>query len=283
MNGAGIGIGMTPQSNHKESAMLRGHLTRIRLGVVLAVVAGVVLGAVFGQPGSGVAASNAAKPVNKTPPTITGTAEVGLRLTATRGTWTGSPTRFSYIWSRCDTDGACVTIAGATGKSYRVRTSDVGHTLVVTVTAYNAAGGTPQASPPTATVPPSGCPVGTGAISIGALVPPAQLEIVGASVSPALTRSSKSMRLRVVIQACGNRPVQGAIVFATAIPFNQFAVAHGITASDGSVKLTEGRRAGFPAATHQRLVAVFIRATKPGDPELGGVSARRVVAFRFHS
>lgn len=261
--------------------MLRGHLTQTRLGIVLAVAAGVLFGAVVGQPGRSVAASSATKPVNKTAPTINGTAEVGLVLTATRGTWTGSPTSFSYIWSRCDTDGACATIAGATRKSYRVTTSDVGHTLVVTVTAHNAAGATPKTSAATAIVPPSGCPVGTGAISIGALVPPAQLVIARTSVSPALTRSSKSMRLRVVIQACGNRAVQGATVFATAIPFNQFAVAQGITASDGSVTLTERRLLGFPAATHQRLVAVFVRATKPGDPELGGVSARRVVAFRL--
>jgi hypothetical protein len=123
--------------------------------------------------------------------------------------------------------------------------------------------------------------VGDGAISIGDVNPPAQLEISSSSVSPAVSRSSKSIHLHIVIQACGNRAVQGATVYASAIPFNQFAVAQATTASDGSVTLTEARQSGFPAATHQRLLAVFVRATKPGDSLLGGVSARRVVAFRF--
>jgi hypothetical protein len=96
-----------------------------------------------------------------------------------------------------------------------------------------------------------------------------------------VSRSTKTLHLHVVIQACGNRPVQGATVYAAAIPFNQFAAAQATTASDGSVTLNETRQAGFPAAAHQRLLAVFVRATKPGDSQLGGVSARRVVAFRL--
>ena len=261
--------------------MTRSHLTRTRLGVVLAVATGVLLGAVVGQPGSGVAASSATKPVNKTPPTITGTAEVGQKLTATHGTWTGKPTSFHYVWSRCDTDGACLTIAGATGKSYTVTVSDIGHTLVVTVTARNSAGATAAASAPTAVVPPSGCPVGTGAISIDQLVPPARLQIARATVSPSVTRSTKRINLHIAIRACGGRPVQGAIVFATAIPYNQFAVGQGTTAANGNVTLTETRRVGFPASRHQHLLAVFVRASKPGESVLDGVSTRRVVAFRI--
>lgn len=261
--------------------MLRGHVTSTRLGILLAVAVGVLLGAVIGKPGSSVAASRVSKPVNKTPPTILGTASVGQRLTATRGTWTGSPTSFHYIWSRCDADGACITIVGATKRVYTVSASDVGHTLVVTVTARNAAGSTPYASAPTATVSPSGCPVGTGVIADNQLAPPAQLVIAGATLSPSVNRSSRRINLRVVIQACGGRPVQGATVFATAIPYNQFSVAKGITAGDGSVVLTGARRAGFPASTRQRLLAVFVRASQTGAPDVGGISSRRVLAFRF--
>jgi hypothetical protein len=68
-------------------------------------------------------------------------------------------------------------------------------------------------------------------------------------------------------------------VFASAIPYNQFAGEQGATAADGTVTLTEPRRSGFPARSHQGLLAVFIRATAPGQPGLGGVSARRLVAF----
>ena len=112
--------------------MLRRHLTRTRLGLVLAIAAGVLLGAVFGQPGNGRAASEAV-PKNKTLPTISGAALVGQTLVATHGTWSGSPTSFHYAWSRCDTTGAaCLAISGATGKIYTVTASDVGHTLRVT-------------------------------------------------------------------------------------------------------------------------------------------------------
>jgi hypothetical protein len=98
--------------------MLRGHATRTRLGIVLAVAAGVLLGAVFGQPGTGRAAG-AAVPKNTQAPAISGTAEMGQTLTATRGRWTGNPTSFLFAWSRCDATGAAyLAIAGATGRIY---------------------------------------------------------------------------------------------------------------------------------------------------------------------
>src|SRR5215475_519067 len=117
--------------------MLGSHLTRTRLGLVLAVVVGVVLGAVLGQPGNGGAAT-AAIPKNKTLPTISGTAEAGQTLTATRGTWSNAPTSFSFAWTRCDTSGNGCASIGASGRLYTATTADVGHTLRVTVTARNA-------------------------------------------------------------------------------------------------------------------------------------------------
>jgi hypothetical protein len=261
--------------------MLRSHLTRARLGLVLAVITGAVLGAILGQPGGGRAAT-AAVPKNTKPPAISGAAAVGSTLVATRGTWSGSPTKFHFAWSRCDATGAaCVAIGGATAKIYTVTSGDVGHTLRVTVTAKNASGSASATSAATAVVPSSGCPSATGTIPVTALAPPERLQIASASLAPSLTRSTNTIRIRVVIQACDTRPVQGATVFATPIPYNQFSAAQGTTGADGSVVLTEGRRSGFPAARHQRLLAVFVRASKPGDPALGGVSSRRVVAFHI--
>jgi hypothetical protein len=261
--------------------MLRRHATRTRLGLVLAVGAGVLLGAVFGQPAIGVAAGSATKPKNVTPPTITGTAEVGQKLVATRGTWTGQPTTFHYAWSRCDADGACLALVGATKKSYVPTASDVGHTLRVTVTAKNAAGSTSAVSAPTPVVSPSGCPPGTGAVQIAQLGPPARLMVAGASVAPRVRRSTQLIHLHFQITACNGRPVVGAVVYATTIPFNQFKEASLTTGPTGAVTITETREAGFPAGRHQRLLTVFARATKPGEPLLAGVSTRRVVAFRI--
>ncbi len=52
-------------------------------------------------------------------PAISGTAQVGLTLTAATGTWAPAPGSYAYQWWRCDATGAaCVAIAGATSSSY---------------------------------------------------------------------------------------------------------------------------------------------------------------------
>ena len=92
-------------------------------------------------------------PANTALPTISGTATQGQTLTATNGTWTGSPTSYAYQWQDCNTSGAsCANITGATSSSYTLPASDVGHTIRVVVTATNAGGSTPATSPQTATV-----------------------------------------------------------------------------------------------------------------------------------
>ena len=80
-------------------------------------------------------------PVNQTPPTISGTAQVGQTLTALSGSWSGSPPiSYAYQWRRCDSaGGACVDIAGATAASYVVSAADSGSTLRVRVAASNGA------------------------------------------------------------------------------------------------------------------------------------------------
>ena len=262
--------------------MLRGHVTRSRLVAVLAVGVGVLIGAVIGQPGTGQAAGGNAKPKPKTVPTISGTAEIGITLVATRGTWSNGPTSFHFQWVRCDTTGAaCVAIGAATTKIYTVTTSDYGHTLRVTVTAHNASGSASASSAPTVVVPPGGCPPGTGAIGIASMGPPARLDVSAATITPAVKRSTDTIQLHFTVTACGGRPVVGAAVYATAIPYNQFAPAQGTTAANGTVVLSATRRSGFPASRHQHLLAVFARAWKQGEPVTGGVSSSRVVSFRF--
>lgn len=261
--------------------MSRSHLTRTRFGLVLAVIAGAVLGAVFGQPSSGQAASTAA-PTNKTLPTISGVAEGGQTLTAVRGTWTGTPTSFSFAWSRCDTNGAaCAGIAGATARIYTITDADVGHTLRVTVTARNASGAGRATSAPTSVVSTGGCPPGTGTIQIASLLPPARLQIVGATVARAVTRRTHTIRFDIQVTACDGRPVQGAVVSAVPIPYNQFAGSTIQTAANGKATVTETRQRGFPASPHQRLLTVLIRAIKQGEPVSLGVAASRVVAFHI--
>jgi subtilisin family serine protease len=96
-----------------------------------------------------------APPVNTSPPVIAGVAQVGERVSATVGAWSGSPISYAYDWRRCDALGAgCASIPGASGASYLVQTADVGATLRVTVTAANSSGSTAVSSSPSSVVAP---------------------------------------------------------------------------------------------------------------------------------
>ncbi len=80
-------------------------------------------------------------PVNTTLPVISLTAPPGDALTTTNGSWSNSPTAYSYQWQDCDSSGSsCVNISGATSSTYTPQASDVGHTIDVIVTATNASG-----------------------------------------------------------------------------------------------------------------------------------------------
>jgi hypothetical protein len=116
---------------------------------------------------------------------------------------------------------------------------------------------------------------------VSQLTPPARLDIAVVSVKPAVTRGTNTLKLHVTVSACGGRAVQGATVFAVAIPYNQFAPAQGTTAADGTVSLTETRQSGFPVSRHQHLLAVFVRASKQGEPTTAGISTSRVAAFHI--
>ena len=92
-------------------------------------------------------------PVNSVLPTISGSTVEGQSLKASNGTWSGSPTSFSYQWQDCDSSGTwCAAISGATSSSYALASSDVGHRVVVSVSAFNAGGSASAASAATAAV-----------------------------------------------------------------------------------------------------------------------------------
>ena len=249
-----------------------------------AVGALLLLAAVAGLAETGGAAPQA-PPVNQSPPAISGTAQEGSTLTTSNGNWSGTPTSFIYQWRRCDADGgSCSNIGGATEKTYVLKKVDVDNTIRSRVTARNADGGTQATSVPTAVVKaapaaPSGCD-GNAPIPIASVSLPNRLLIDGQQISPGVVLRSTptiTVRFRVV---CKGKPVQGAIVYGEAVPFNQFsAPAEQPTGADGWATLTMNRAAGFPAARSQALLVVFARARKAGEDILGGVSTRRLVSF----
>jgi len=267
------------------SRSVRKRLTLV--GVLIGGGSALALFVVFA--GAGTAASTA-PPANTSPPTITGTAEEGQTLTGNRGEWSGTVSEFSYFWMRCNKNGnECVNISGATRSTYTVRHADVGETIRFKVRAQNADGRTFASSTQTAVVtaststppqPPSatGCPAGSGTIQVTDLAPPARLLIDAQQSTPSVvTSGTQQLTLRYHVSACGGRSVQGALVYATAVPFNQLSIpAEQPTASDGWASLDFHTLSGFPAGPHQQLLAIFVRARKSGENPLGGVSTRRL-------
>jgi hypothetical protein len=268
--------------------MTRKHLKLVALPAVVASVAAV--GTAGLVTGSGNAAA-ATAPSNTAPPTISGSAEEGKTLTASKGTWSGTdPIDYTYAWRRCDADGgSCSTISGQKATTYTLKAVDAGNTLRVTVTAKNADGTRSATSVPTAVVkaaatpPPSnGCgKTSNGTIAVADVAPPARLQVDQTQVSPStITFGTDTVSARFHVTACG-ASVQGALVYVTAVPYNQFSIPNEQpTGSDGWAALDLQKLSGFPATQKQQLLVMFVRARKSGENLLAGISSRRLVSFR---
>ncbi|MFI4978169.1 MAG: choice-of-anchor Q domain-containing protein, partial [Solirubrobacterales bacterium] len=101
----------------------------------------------MGATNVSVIAEFSSAPLNTVPPAISGTPIVGQTLTATDGTWTGSPTEWKYEWEDCEAAGGppCVVIATQalstkTTGEYTLTHADIGHAIRVLVTAKNTSG-----------------------------------------------------------------------------------------------------------------------------------------------
>ena len=228
----------------------------------------------------------AARPVNTTEPSISGTARVGSTLQANRGQWAGDqPITYTYVWLRCSPQGDnCSEIQGADDAAYEVRDTDTGRTIRVRVIARNDRGSTSAISNPTAVVgsnqPPPPAP--------GSAVPVASLRASGDrlvvssvqfSPNPVTSRTAP-ITVRVRITNRGQNPVSGATVFMRATP----RVVQGQTVqTDGTgvATLTLVPNAQFPQPRSGFNVQFFIKASRPGDPGLGGIAGYRLVQVRL--
>jgi hypothetical protein len=242
-------------------------------------------------------AAVAAAPQNTSPPKITGTPQEGKKLIGTRGSWSGRISDYADRWQRCDENGgSCANISGAVegAAGYVLKRVDVGNTIRFRVTAKNADGDTSASSVPTAVIkaadvsPPTPKPISNGcgkasngSIPIAEVSAPARLLVDQAQVSPStVTFSTTNVTARFHVTACG-AAVQGALVYVTAVPYNQFSIPNEQpTGSDGWATLQMNKLDGFPATQKQQLLVMFVRARKSGESPLGGISTRRLLSFR---
>jgi RHS repeat-associated protein len=100
------------------------------------------------------AAGEPAKPLNRTPAVISGTAQEAQTLTAATGVWEGAPSlTYSYQWEHCNASGgSCASISGATSSTYLLGPGDVGYTIRVVITATNTSGSAASTSQASAVV-----------------------------------------------------------------------------------------------------------------------------------
>jgi hypothetical protein len=241
-----------------------------------------------------IAAAAASGPVNTAPPTITGDASAGGTLTATPGTWNGTqPITFKFQWLICGNDGnACHDISGATAQTYQPTKNDVGNTVRVKVTATDSTGSTDTTSVPSALVSATstaGCPklaAGAQSVSVNDVAAPSRLQIDKFKLlasGTVITRSMTSFGVQFHVSDTCGQPVSGALVYVTGVPYNQVSIpAEAVTDTAGNVTLTFNRKAGFPASSKQKLLVLFVRARKSGDPLLAGISTRRLVSLRVN-
>ena len=232
-------------------------------------------------------------PRNTAPPTISGTPREGEVLTATPGTWTGAqPITFSYQWLRCDANGgSCVAISGARAQTYSPTSADVGRTLRVRVTARNAGGSRFATSVPTGVVQRGGpggqirLPNGKISIPIENVSLPTKLVIDEYAFSPNPVRSrTRPFTVRVHVSDTRGFVVRGAVVFIRSTPLLTTTPPETPTGVDGWVTVSVRPLPSRPFLVFPLRAGVnvqfFLRARKPGERVLFGVTGYRLVQVR---
>lgn len=229
----------------------------------------------------------ASAPRNTSAPTISGTAEEAQVLSGDRGQWDGSqPIDYNLNWQRCDKNGgSCANISGAAASHYTLTSADVGNRVRLRVVASNAAGKTTAYSTPSGLVAAKGpslppgaikLPDGKYSIPVTSVSPPERLVIGQLDFSPNPLRSrGDTITARFRISDTRGYVVRSALVLVTPLPYGW------VTQPGETTSGTDGWASVQMRATSQlprkAAVVMFVRARKPGDFVLTGISNRRLV------
>ena len=174
-----------------------------------------------------------------------------------------------------------------TGTTTTGTTTTATTTTGTTTTGTTTTGTTTTTTTPTTTT--TSTPSGPGgqirlsdgsiSIPVTSVTPPDRLVIDRVSFRPNPLRSRRSVltgRFRVSNQANGYR-VRDALVYGIALPYGQFRPAAEVTTgTDGFATIRFIPTANLHTGRNS-TIQFFLRARKPGDPLLSGVSIRRLV------
>jgi hypothetical protein len=252
-------------------------------------------------PTSPPASPPASLPALSTPPVISGIAREGEVLSAAPGTWANAPTSFEYTWNRCDVDGNnCVGFA--TGAQVKLTVADVGHRIRLFVEAKNSSGSTKSSSAPTAVIVVAAAPnaptaqkspaaptAPTGAIKLSSgetslpvsmIVLPERLVISRVRFTPKRIIGRHVFVGRFRVTDTRGYVVRGALIHAIGAPKGWVRTAReAATGRNGWAQITFRPKRAMPL--RRASLSLFLRARKPGDPLLAGVSSRRQVQIKI--
>jgi hypothetical protein len=197
-------------------------------------------------------------------PEVKGIAMVDEILSATRGTWSGSPT-LALQWQRCDAQGANCADLGLSGDTYTVIPFDIGKTIRVAITARNSAGVRTATSAVTQVISELKPTEEKTWIPAAKVTPPHRLLIEETSARPAkfAKRGPVTVTLRVADDRGFN--IQGALVTAVVLPGGSLlAPAEATTDEEGLVTLvfTPGPRLNLKK---KGAITIVLNARRPGD------------------
>ncbi len=165
--------------------------------------------------------ASAGIPLNTVAPVISGAALVGSTLTSTTGTWTETPTGYSYQWQ---SNGSNV---GTNQNTYVTVSGDNGHTITCLVTASNAVG---SGSPATS----------NGIVASSAYVNSVQqvsITIAGGSTTGTATISAVGSQAFIVRQ--GQTETNSAIAYTTGVARVTLTNSTTVTATRNSSDATK--------------------------------------------
>jgi hypothetical protein len=235
------------------------------------------------SPTNLISAKPALAPKNREVPAITGTPMEDETLTASTGLWDGpQPISVSYQWYRCDKDGnSCGPIAGANAQTYKLTAADVGATVRVTGTATNAGGSAFATSQQTPVIAAVGPTAQRRSITIDRVALPNRLIIDKTAFIPTTVRSYKPFTARFRVSDTRGFRIQGALVQVISIPFGLIRNAAEVeTDAEGWATFALTPTARLQLKNKTSLV-LFLRARKPGENPLAGVSTRRLARVKL--
>ena len=248
---------------------------RLRIDVTATNSAG--SGSASSRP-TGVVAASGQAPVATRLPSLSGRTQQGSTLNADRGAWSGSqPISFDFSWQRCDATGnSCSTfIVHSHVRSYALGAGDVGHRMRIEVTAANSHGSTSVFSDATGVVTGTAPPATTIAVANVSLPDQLIIDRVSFSPNPIVSRSGPVIA-RFHVSDTKGLSVQGALVYALGLPYGWvYGAPEQPTDATGWATISIQPTRNLPLRRGD--LVLFVRARKPGDNLLAGVSARRLV------